>query len=532
MKANNSIMRKLSIAIAAVILFITACKKTEDLGQAPRLFRPTVAGQLLSDSNTIMAGWQKINGASTYEFQLSKDTFKTIDLTMKLDTNAVVLKNLYFNQLYQIQVRAIASDTTFNSRWSFLGSVKTQTSILQVPGVSEITDIAVRATWTPKGAPVTALKIIKRPDSSVVSQVNLTATDVANKFKIISGLTPNTTYTMYMYSGTDVRGWVDFTTKAPETGTIIDLRDITGRPSVLADTLPVVPAGSKILLKRGETYNIASALSLSKGVVIKSGDDLSTTAQATIYFTSNFNFAAGSTIDLIEFNDVYMRSDNYGSRYVFNTTGSATVGKIKFENAKIEIFRGIARLQSGTTTVTDFVVNNCIVDSLANYGVLTVDNTTCKAENVSITNSTIYKAERIIVSKTNSTSVLIDNCTINETPLGSLVTGSGFNYYVNYNANTVTNGISITNNIFGPGKANATGDRAVKAVNAAAGTTINASNNYKTSDYVAALNGDLQDIILYPKPSTQLWTDPFNGNFKIADKTFPGLNTTGDPRWR
>jgi hypothetical protein len=48
-------------------------------------------------------------------------------------------------------------------------------------------------------------------------------------------------YTIFLYSGSIVRGWADFTTKAPFSGILIDLRGITGRPSVLADTIPVIP---------------------------------------------------------------------------------------------------------------------------------------------------------------------------------------------------------------------------------------------------------------------------------------------------
>jgi hypothetical protein len=526
-------MRHISLAIAVIsLLVIGSCKKTEDT-PASRLFRPVISGQLQADSNTIMAAWQLIKGATSYQFELSRDTFKTIDLHLDLDTNAVVIKNLNYNQLYQIQVKAIAPDTVLNSKWSFLGSVKTLTSMLNVPDQlkNEISDAAVKVTWVQKGLDPTDIKIIKTSDSSVVKQVALTAGDVANKYRIVSGLQPSTKYTIFLYSGTTVRGWADFTTLAPESGTIVDLRGITGRPSILSDTIPFVVSGSKILLDRSLTYNISSSVSLGKSLTIKSGSDLSVTTQATIYFTSNFNFTAGAVIDSIEFNDVYMRSDNYTSRYVFNTTNGATVGKLKFINLKAEIFRGLVRLQSGTTTVNNFIVNNSILDSLANYGVLTVDNATCKADNISITNSTIYKVEKVIVSKQNSNSVLIDNCTFNEAPFG--LTGTTYSYYVNYSTsptNVVTNGITINNCIFGPGKPNVNGT-AVRDVNVNASTTINASNNYRTSDHISGGN-DLPNIITYTKTSTQLWQDPALGNFKIIDGSFPGKLNSGDPRWR
>ena len=516
-----------TIAVIALVA-VLSCKKTSE-PEPTRLFRPVLSGQLMADSNTISAAWQLIKGAKSYQFELSRDTFRTIDLHLNLDTNVAVIKNLNFNQLYQVQVKAIAPDSVFNSKWSFLGSVKTQTSVLNVPGVSDITDVAVRATWKDGGTTPTSIKIIKTSDSSLVTQVNLTPADQANKLKIISGLIPATKYTMYLIAGTTVRGWVDFITKSPEVGNIIDLREFSGRPSLLADTIPIIPSGSIVLLNRNETYNIAAALNLGKSITIKSGADLSVTSQATIYFTSNFNFTAGAVIDSIEFNDVYMKSDNYGSRYVFNTTNGATVGKMKFMNLRAEIFRGLVRLQSGTTTVSNFIINNSILDSLSNYGVITVDNVTCKADNISITNSTFYKAEKIVTSRQNSTSVLIENCTFNEAPLGN-----SSSYYVDYNTagtNNVTNGITVNNCIFGIGK-NSAGAFTVRDVRANAATVINAnSNNYRTSDHLSAGN-DLPSIVVYSKTTVQLWQDPANGNFRIIDNSFPGRTTSGDPRWR
>jgi len=518
-------MKQLSFFFIIAIALAIGCKKTDDLGDS-RLFRPVIAGQLSADSNTIAAAWQRIGGAKSYELQISRDTFKTIDKSFTLDTNAIAIKELLYNQLYQLQVRAIASDTVLNSKWSYLGAIKTLTSILKNPAVDDITLNSVRVRWTTKGSPVTSVKIVKKSDNSTAAQVTLTPTDITNEYVVVGGLSSNTLYTINLYSGSDLRGYVDFTTKAPFTGSVIDLTGITGRPSVLADTIPTIASGSIVLLKRGQTYNIASSINLSKSITITSAPDLTIPQQAKIYFTSNFNFAASAVIDSIEFNDVYMYSDNYGSRYVFNTTNSATVGKIKFMNSRVEIFRGVLRLQSGTTTVNNFIVDNSIVDSISNYGVLTVGVATTKAENVSFTNSTFYKAEVIVSSVSPSTSVLVDACTFNEAPAGNSTS-----YYLNYNSVNVTNGITVTNCIFGIGKPTSAGATTVRDYRASASTLINTGNNYRTADHLSAGN-DFPSIQTSNRTSVQLWVDPANGNFKIADNTFPGRSTSGDPRWR
>ncbi|MBC7948799.1 MAG: DUF5123 domain-containing protein [Chitinophagaceae bacterium] len=528
MKAKNMMVKKLSLAACFVVLILAACKKTEDPEQV-RLFRPVLKEALESQGNWIKASWQPIKGAESYTAEISRDTFRTIIASVTLDTNVTTFLNLDWDKLYQVQVRANAVDTQYNSRMSPLGSIRTPRfpTILNTPTLSEVTDEAVKVSWTTSGAAVTSVKILNASDSSVVTTVNLTPTDVTNQYRIISGLTSSTGYIIYLYSGTSVRGWADFTTKAPFVGNLIDLRGISGRPSVLADTIPIIASGSTVILKRGETYTINATLNINKSITIISGTDLLVPGQAIISMPANFNITSGSTIDSIVFNDVTLRGTDYASKYVFNISQACTIGKMNFLSCKAEIFRGVVRTQSQPVIINNFLVDNCILDSLAGYGVLTVDVITSRAENITIRNSTIYKAEKIITSRSNSLSVTIESCTVNEAPLGNS------NYYVDYNTaatSTVTNGININNSIFGVGKPNA-GNQAIRGIRASAATTVNASNNFRTSDQVS-LGNDIPGIITYPRPVIQLFQDPANGNFKIIDNVFPGRSNSGDPRWR
>jgi hypothetical protein len=518
--------KQVLLFIATALSLVTACKKAADFDSSPaRSFRPVPNGALVADSNTITANWYKIKDITSYTAQISKDSFKTTLRSVDLiDTGTYSFKGLDFNKLYQVRVKANAADTNFSSKWSDLGAVKTGSSILKVPVSAEITDVAVKVSWTTKGAPVSSIKILKT-DSSVVTTAALTPTDITNEFKIIGGLNPSTKYIIVLYSGTDARGYADFTTNAALTG--IDLRGFTGRPSVLADTIPIIPDGSTVILKRGEIYTIATALNLSKSITIISGPDLATPGQAVISMPANFNIASGATINSIIFQDVTLRGTDYTAKYVFNINVACTINQMSFIGCKGEIFRGLVRTQAQPAIINNFLVDNCILDSLSNYGVLTVDVNTSKADNIIIRNSTIYKAEKIIVSKNNSTSVLIENCTINEAPTTS-------SYYVAYTTsptNVVTNGITINNCIFGIGKLTLTGPASIRGVQAGAATTINGSTNYRTSDQVSAGN-DVPSLTTYTRPVAQLFVDPANGNYKIADVTFPGKSNTGDPRWR
>ena len=523
---NYKVSNFMLLGFMGLVMF-AACKKEEAEGGAPdRLFRPTIKGSLEAPGNYINASWEKIAGAVSYTVQLSRDTFKTIDVTRTIDTNSVTFENLYWDKLYQLQVKANAPDSTKSSKMGSLGSVKTAKfpSILKTPATSDVTDEAIKVNWTTSGAAVTSIKLLKT-DSSLVREIILTGTDVANQYKIISGLAGSTTYIVGLFSGTTLRGYENFTTIAPYSGSVVDLRGIEGRPSVLADTIPVIPSGSIVVLKRGQTYVFSAAVNLNKSIRFVSGSDLFVPDQAIISMPNNFNITSGSSIDSIIFTDVVLRGTDYASKYVFNINTACTVRKISFESCRAEIFRGILRTQSQPAILGTFQVINSILDSLAGYGVITIDVATSKVDDIIIKRSTIYKAEKIITSRNNSLSILIEDCTINEAPWGG-------NYLIDYSTsptNNVTNGVTINRCLFGIGKDNV-GNRSVRGYRTGATTSVVVTNSYKTSDQTVTSN-ELPGINPYAGASTTLWQDPFNGNFKILDNTNP-IKSVGDPRWR
>jgi hypothetical protein len=242
---------------------------------------------------------------------------------------------------------------------------------------------------------------------------------------------------------------------------------------------------------------------------------------------ANFNIVSGATIDSLVFKDVTLRGTDYASKYVFNINQACNIGKVSFLSCKAEFFRGVLRTQAQPAIIGSFLVDNCIIDSVAGYGVITIDVATSKCDNITIKNSTIYKAEKLVTSRNNSVAVMIESCTVNEAPLGNSA------YYVDYNTagtNNVTNGITINNCIFGVGKNNA-GNAGIRGIRANAATTVNASNNYKTADQVS-LGNDVPAITPDPRTVPQLFQDAANGNFKIIATGFPGRSNSGDPRWR
>jgi hypothetical protein len=525
----------IKLKIAALIVFsallYAGCKKTEVLPEAPRLFRPVASTTLDGAGNWIAAYWTSVKGATGYTAEISRDSFKTIIKSVSVDTTEVVFDNLEWLTLYQVQVKAIASPVEKSSGFSFLGERKTEKfpSIMNTPSSSEILDKAVLLSWTNKTPAVTNFKITLQSSGSLVQDVTLNATDIANQYKVVSGLTPSTTYVATLYSTSTVRGYETITT-VPQiiTGTsIIDLTQQTNPDILTTAYLASLPAGSTIILKRGMTYNISGTVAIDRALTFVS-EVTFFAPPAKMYMISNLNITASSTIPEIAFKTVDLIGssvDGYASRYVFNINVACTVTKVTFDDCKIKAVRGVLRTQAGPQ-INTVSFNKCLIDSISNYGVVNCDNTGSSIQNVVMTNSTVSDAQKLFVSKSNTNSVLVDNCTFYFVPLSP-------NYFFDYGSLTVAGGVTIKNSIF----AGAKPTTAVPPVSTVGGfrpatVNITSAGNFKTSDLVWVLGTDLPGLADYSGTSANLFRNPANDDFFLIDSKFAGKATAGDPRWR
>ncbi len=514
----------------------SSCKEDEEDLAPMRMFQPGGAISASSGESSVRLSWKTpantVAGNVTYTVEVAKDTlFQTpVVFTGTTDTTSIVITDdqITVKETYFARIKTNGSDASGGeSKWltSNRFSIRGAQLFIDNPvKVEDITDRGVRLRFIGRAE---LTKVVLTPTSGAAIEVLLTDADKAAGFVLVDNLVSGLNYQAEIFAGTRGRGNTSFRTKEPLLGIIIDLRGITNNPEILKDTLPDIPNGSTVVLKRGLTYNVSSTILLDKSVTIISGSDLTEQSLATIYFTSNFNTVAGSNIDYLVFKDVNMYSNDATGRYVFNINAASTINTMTFDNVRASMFRGIVRLQSQPTTITDFTITNSILDSLGSYGVINVDVVTSKVENIVISNTTIYKAEKVISSRNNSTSVLIENVTVNESPIAT-------QYLVDYSTagtNNVTNGIKIRNTILGIGKG---GSLAIKGVRANTSTLVEAVNSYSTSDYVLTPTSGfaIPGLIAYPKTSLELWQDPKNGNFRFKDASFPGKATAGDPRWR
>jgi hypothetical protein len=519
-------MKKIVGIFLLSLIILSACKKEDLLPEAARIFRPTIAKDgLLAPSNYIEARWLSSKQAASYQIQISIDTFKTVAASMDVDTSYALFENLLYDQLYQVRVKGIAADTAKNSAFADLGAIKTPKfpTILNSPTLNDLSDAAAKVSWRNEGLPVTSLKVYLEDKTTLVKEIALTNTDRDRTYHLVSNLQPTTKYYIELYSGSTLRGYDYYMTKAPFSGILVDLREIEGRPNVLIDTLPTVASGSTIILKKGETYNITSAYQFDKTLTFVSGNDPINPNQAIIKLPANFDAKSGANIDSVVFRNVKLTTDDgYASAYVMNISQACNIGTLKFDGCTASNFRGLVRIKTGGVTVNNFEINNSVIDSISGYGVINVDNAGAKVNDFVFKNSTFARVENFISSKNSANSVLIESCTFNEAP-------SGGNYLINFNSSNVTAGVKIYNSIFGIGYDVGKGS-AVKGYKAASGVVFDVSNTFALLDRVET--NPFANITTYTRPASEVFTDPTIFNFKIKDNGFPGRSSAGDPRWR
>lgn len=539
----SKILVIISFSVMSVFL---ACEPEENYPRT-RLFQPVLNEDLYSVENTIVVDLGNLKEATGYLIEVSRDSFETVDYSLEIDTNFVILneetlgEELLWFTIYQVQVTAYADDTEYNSLPSFLGSVRTQKypSNMHVPTIFDVLDTRAKVQWDPVGDPITHVKIFAGNDlrlSTPLLTLELTQAQIDTSMVVIPGLQPSTTYQIAIYSGDVLRGWEVYITKeALVSGpNVVNLTGIDSSVIVLRQRLAQVDDGSIIILEGGKTY-MAAGYEFDKSISFISGYSF-VPALPVIDCSSNFNLKDGSNVGYVTFKDIHLTAseDGFNARYVFNIDKSGTLGELKFESCVIRTLRGIVRMKDGAGTLDSYTFSNCQIDSIRDYGLLTVDINVWQCNDILIENSTISKTVAFIQSRNNSNSLKIDGCTVNESPQ----TGRRIFRYREAGQDNVVNGITISNTIWGHAWDVANEENyLIDGFDGLGSTTFIISNVYATSEFGFDIAGGKDEIPGFPSFTysglvTDLWTDPYNAVFEIKDPGFAGKGDAGDPRWR
>src|SRR5690606_30091710 len=149
-------------------------------------------------------------------------------------------------------------------------------------------------------------------------------------------------------------------TKEPISGDVVDLQNEEPSTVNLSDVVHDAVAGTTIILKRGATYEIGSALNFSKTVTLISGVDPMVTEKAKIHLNgiSNFNITANSNIAKIKFKDLVHYTKEDAVKYLLNPNGlTANIDELIFNNCIVNEVRGVARFRI-KITVGKYTIEN------------------------------------------------------------------------------------------------------------------------------------------------------------------------------
>ena len=308
--------------------------------------------------------------------------------------------------------------------------------------------------------------------------------------------------------------------------TTIDLTDVEDEYS-LVDTLGMIPDSSTVLLGPGKTYTIGGH-SLDKSVVFTSSDPMDSEMPHLIC-DSNFDMVDGASVGFVVFRNIKLSGD-FDSDYIFNISETSTLDEFVLESCMVKSLRGILRIKDNPSVVNNFSVINCVMDSVKNYGLFTMDKDGGAVNDVLLKNSTFSRFQYFIRSKENTQSITMESCTFFQVP----DVGRQFmRYDQGSGRDLIVNGVTIKKCVFGHGWDMDNEDKySVRGFDGSESTQFSVSETITTNDFSFSSDTiqELADADVYPGSSYEIWVDPMNGNFNWINETWAGFGL-GDPRW-
>jgi hypothetical protein len=548
------------IAFFAVIFALGAfssCNEDLTLKSLPYLFRPVNFNVSLYKTIATIT-WTPVDSAKSYTLQLSTDSLFGTRLIDTTTTKLLFIKELAGQTKFFARIRTNASDTTKNSKFNatlsfttpkeniFLGyGTKNNTGNIYSAYMDSIHTLDIY--WTP-GANATHL-IIQSADGSVRDSVPILPSEATAGRKVVTSLV-NSNWKIQIYNNKILRG----TTYGIVEGDII----LTTGGDLVA-SLNSATAGQVILLSGTTPYTLGGAeYKFSKDIKIRSTSPVSRsiiclTTSGTTQPTSTANMmsiVSGSILDSLVFEnlDISGYADNKPTSikigYLFSNKVPCTVTNLIYRNCNIHDYGNTPmRLSAGVTGSSSHIVNlnysGCLIYESgfsSGYGLVNISKSADFIDNIIINNSTLYDFSYPVITiaqtaATSMNSVIISNCTFNQTTQNVTATRVLFNFdYVN-----IANGVTIKNCIFGS-SGSMTASLKVTDSNTIAPTITGC---YYTSDFVDETLVGTPPVSYsikasmnpYSGTSTSLWNSPTTGDFSLKDTSFKGKGVAGDLRW-
>ena len=489
-----------------------------------RDFAPIGLEAKSATENSITLEWTKSHDNVTYTIELFADDSLTFEGTASntyTDIEATKLKisGLVYDTKYSARVMTIDNDDpNRNSKWSNVFFRTSAQQIFETPTENDIADRSVIMTW-PAGEAATTVRVYV--DDNLVKEQPVTADEVNEGKVVVTGLEPETAYTIRLYNCEKQRGSKDITTIADLNGATLvhegdDLRTLIEAAN---DGDVFALYGGTHIIPDSDTEGKASSVKVTKSITIKG-----------IYPTNvpvikgRFEIYDGASLDISQV--VIDGIDNSTTDQVFNfKTAEATYPRLRVENAEIKNFgKGVYYLNVAAT-VQELTFYNCLIHDIVCDGGDMFDCRKGRIDALNFQQCTIYNsaAARDFIRMDDASAlggtptITVDHCTID-----GCANGGKRLLYVRY----VGNVINWTNNIV-------TNTGAVWSNQSKTGVPQFQNNVYfncaklNIADVEGKTNMFADEA---GKEANPQYKDAANGDFTVGNESVSKLGV-GDPRW-
>ncbi|WP_297972920.1 hypothetical protein [uncultured Bacteroides sp.] len=565
------------LAFMASSTFIS-CDDDDFTNNAPRLFRPVASLEV--QNNNIITTWENIKGATEYQLQLYRvastddagNNIYELYTEASCERSPYTFEGLNWDEKYMVKIKCIGSNKE---------SEMYETTAINVTYISKIKNLklidnAARITWEEGGSVIRLIKAVPATEGLETVIKEVSEEEYANGSVDITGLTSETSYTIYAYSSVEEQNNATYAGKITGKTTVpmdfdtlfgvgkwIDIRSYDETEA--ADTLKtnefweqIEEDGMTIILRGDFDYKVNNSIKFNRSVTFRTAATLG--GNARFISSGGMQCSKNANIDKIVFENVDFYSDvalpgggkevastddkGFGGRQVFNENGTnSTVKELIFKGCHIEGYRAIVRTQSANDNINNLLFENCTINGIGDQGMVTTNNKKADWKNITFRDCTITNIVMLgdLRSTADQLTLNIENCTFCYAPMET--TANANTPLLRCDKNAVL--ININKTLFGPSMASV-GSAGSKIKTYTAGTAgsiflngsaalVSASQSYKTNFKWTEIGDNkttypIDGLIELSMSESELWNEPSKGDYKVIGNI--GESGIGASKWQ
>ena len=268
-------------------------------------------------------------------------------------------------------------------------TVTTKEAVMVESQISDIQQTSAVFTWDTSVGRLTGYYFAE--GETYPQEANKSLTDeqiTAGKIEL-TGLEPNTTYTVAIMRDNTVRAMQTFKTEMgiPSTYTKVEVADVSSWNTAMQNytgKVAIVMTGD-IDISNG-TSKIPSGIT---SLLVYGGDDKNN--KQYTFKTKGISFVAN--FDNFEIYNVNLISNGNEGNYIFDFSGvvGVNIQSLSITSCDVSANRGVVRIRSNSSVnIENVSFDDCRFSEMGNYGIITIEGgTDNKIDKVSLTNSTV-----------------------------------------------------------------------------------------------------------------------------------------------